>query len=86
MRAHLRYIPGQFGNFTAERYGLIGHDEADVAAWLAAHPDYTGGFWFDHGDGSDDIDVTERFRAEEVDADASAWVESIRALASGRAA
>lgn len=60
--SHLRYIPGQFGNYTAERYGLIGHDEADVAAWRAAHPDYTGGFWFDYGDGSEDqIDVSERF-------------------------
>ena len=27
-----RYTSGSFGNFTAERFGLIGHDEADVAA------------------------------------------------------
>lgn len=30
--APTRYTSGSFGNFTAERYGLIGHDEADVAA------------------------------------------------------
>ena len=78
--APIRYIAGEFGNFHAERYGLIGHDEADVAAWRAAHPDYTGGFWFDYGDGGEDqIDVTERF----VDADASAWFESIRELVRG---
>lgn len=75
------YTSGSFGNFTAERYGLIGHDEADVAAWREAHPDYTGGFWFSYGDDSDDVEVTERF----VDADASAWVESIRELVRGAA-
>jgi len=86
--APLRYIPGQFGNFTAERYGLIGHDEADVAAWLAAHPNYKGGIYFDYADGGEDaggIDVSERFQPEEADADASAWVESIRELVRGAA-
>lgn len=62
MSAPLRYLPVA-GNFHAERYGLIGHDEADVAAWRAAHPDYTGGFWFDYGDGGEEVDVTEIFAA-----------------------
>lgn len=58
---HLRYLPSP-GNYYADRFGLIGHDEADVAAWRAAHPDYRGGFWFDYADGSEDqIEVTERF-------------------------
>ena len=81
---HLRYIAGEHGNFHAERYGLIGHDEADVAAWRAAHPDYRGGFWFDYGDGSDDqIDVTEIFEREP---EAAAWFESICELVRGRSA
>ena len=82
MSAPLRYLPTP-GNFHAERYGLIGHDEADVAAWRAAHPEYRGGFWFDYADGSEDqIDVTEKFECEPA---ASAWVESIRELVRGAA-
>lgn len=82
--SHLRYLPGNPGNYYADRFGLIGHDEADVAAWRADHPDYRGGFWFDYGDGSEDqIDVTEVFECEP---EASAWVESIRELVRGETA
>lgn len=59
--APIRYIAGEFGNFHAERYGLIGHDSCDVMAWLALHPEYRGSIGFDYGDGSDEIDVTEIF-------------------------
>lgn len=58
----LRFIPGEWGNFHAERYGLIGHDSCDVMTWLDAHPDYHGSIWFDYGAGGEqEIDVTEMF-------------------------
>lgn len=74
---HLRYIPGQFGNFTAERYGLIGHDEAAVMTWLADHPDYRGSIGFDYADGSDEIDVTEKFFPEAEDAADGIGIEEL---------
>lgn len=86
--SHLRYIPGQFGNFTAERYGLIGHDEAAVLTWLADHPDYRGSIGFDYADGSDEIDVTEKFfpEAEEWDAGTTKWFGDLHELSRGKAA
>lgn len=58
-----------WGNFTAvgargARYGLIGHDSADVVAWLADHPEFTadtGSIYFDYGNDEPQVEVTEVF-------------------------
>lgn len=86
--SHLRYIQGQFGNFTAERYGLIGHDSCAVMTWLAAHPDYRGSIGFDYADGSDEIDVTEKFfpDAEEWSPATTEWFGRLNELSGGEAA
>ena len=91
--SRLRYIPGQFGNFTAERYGLIGHDSSDVMAWLSLHPEYRGSIGFDYGDGSDEVDVTTIFFPEAEDEEEvengigiEELVDNVRAIMGGRAA
>lgn len=50
----------RIGNYYAQNGRLIGHDAADVMGWVAAHS-YTGTIWFNYGDDSDDIDVTDIF-------------------------
>lgn len=47
-----------------ERAQLIGHDAADVNAWIAKHPEYQGYLWMNWGDGGDDVDVTDIFYPE----------------------
>ncbi len=55
-----------YGNFWNEFGALIGHDSADVTAWLAANPEYVGAIWFDNMDGGDHVEVTEIFFGEEA--------------------
>jgi len=58
--------------FYPDRYGLIGHDSADVAKWLAAHPEFspaTGDIWFDYGTGEDQTECTSIFFPEPEDCD-----------------
>jgi hypothetical protein len=62
-----------WGEFSAvgsrgARYGLIGHDSADVWAWLSAHPGFDGSIYFDLCDGGDAVDVTSEFEAVEPEA------------------
>lgn len=49
----------------------IAEDAAGVNEWLAAHPGYIGAIWANHGDGSEDFEVTDIFRPEEMDRRAS---------------
>ena len=56
----------EWGHFSAEGYGLIGHYSCDVALWLAAHPTFNSYIWFNYGDGGDDIEVTDLFLGEEA--------------------
>lgn len=64
---HIRYVEGSWGDFYAEKHGLIAHDSEGVAAWLRAHPEYRGGIWFNYADGSgEDVDVTEIFMGEDA--------------------
>jgi hypothetical protein len=62
-----RYTADAWGNFHAERFGLIGHDSTDVAAWLAAHPEFNGSIFFDYGNDEPEIEVTEVFFPEPDD-------------------
>lgn len=55
----------RIGNYYAQDGRLIGHDAADVMAWVAAHS-YAGTIWFNYGDDSDDIDVTDIFMGEDA--------------------
>ncbi len=64
-----RYTADAWGNFHAvgargSRFGLIGHDSTDVAAWLAAHPEFNGSIFFDYGNDEPEIEVTEVFFPE----------------------
>ncbi len=61
------YSKDVWGYFTAERYGLIGHDSGDVMAWLELHPEYRGSIGFDYGDDGVEVDVTEIFFPEAGD-------------------
>jgi len=57
----------KWGYFHADRHGLIGHDSADVAKWIEAHPEFTpevGSIWFDYGNGEDWTECTEFFFPE----------------------
>lgn len=62
----------EWGYFTAvgargARYGLIGHDSQQVAAWLASHPDFDGSIYFDYGNDEPQVEVTEVFFPEADD-------------------
>lgn len=57
-------INTQWGYFYDHSATLIGHDSADVALWLAAHPGYRSNIWFNFGDFSEDMAVEELFYDE----------------------
>jgi len=56
----------EWGNFHAvgslgTRHGLIGHDSADVMRWIGTHAEFDGSIYFDHGDGGEQVEVTEQY-------------------------
>ena len=61
------YSPRDYGSYSAEPYDLIGHDAADVMAWVAAHPDYLGSIEYERWDFEGSIDVREFFYGEADD-------------------
>lgn len=63
------YSPADPGSYYVEPYALIGHDAADVMAWVAAHPEYRGSIEFERWDFEGSVDVTEVFLGEAEEAD-----------------
>lgn len=61
------YSPADNGNYYVEPYTLIGHDAADVMAWVAAHPEYRGSIEFERWDFEGSIDVRDFFYGEADD-------------------
>ena len=61
------YSPADNGNYYVEPYTLIGHDAADVMAWVAAHPEYRGSIEFERWDFERAIDVRDFFYGEADD-------------------
>ena len=61
------YSPRDYGSYYAEPRVLIGHDAADVMAWVAAHPEYRGSIEFERWDFEGSIDVRETFYGEADD-------------------
>ena len=61
------YSPADNGNYYVEHYTLIGHDAADVMAWVAAHPEYRGSIEFERWDFEGSIDVRDFFYGEADD-------------------
>lgn len=61
------YSPADYGNYYVEPYTLIGHDAADVMAWVAAHPEYRGSIEFERWDFEGSIDVRDFFYGEADD-------------------
>lgn len=60
----------QWGFFHNDRGQLIGHTSADVAEWLAAHPDFClapDSIYFEFGNGDEGFAVGEIFMADEAD-------------------
>ncbi len=55
------FSPNEWGYFSAEGFGLVGHMSCDVMEWVSAHPDFDGSIWFDYGTGEDHVEVTEFF-------------------------
>lgn len=73
------YSPNDNGNYYVEPYVLIGHDAADVMAWVAAHPEYRGAIEFERWDFEGSVDVTEFFRPEVDEADVLDAVRTVEA-------
>ena len=59
------YSPRDYGSYYAEPRVLIGHEAADVMAWVAAHPEYRGSIEFERWDFEGSIDVSEMFLSED---------------------
>lgn len=64
---HQPYSPADPGSYYAEPYALIGHDAADVMAWVAAHPEYRGSIEFERWDFEGSISVRDFFYPEADD-------------------
>lgn len=70
------YSPDDYGSYYVEPYTLIGHEAADVMAWVAAHPEYDGAVEFERWDFEGSIDVTEVFLGEDAIGGSAAARES----------